>query len=122
MDTSPFGFRCVKVIALAVTDSDRAHKFYRDTLALVPEYENQEQVGYRLGETILMLKPDQDVSLTATPNPRITIETENARETEKALRAREVTISDPVQVYDEVHCVGSFLDTEGNKIWFCSYS
>jgi hypothetical protein len=51
----------------------------------------------------------------------VTIETEDARETEKGLRARGVVISDPIQVYDEVHYVGSFLDSEGNKLWFCSY-
>ena len=61
------------------------------------------------------------ISATEAPNPRVTIETENARETEKGLRARGVVISDPVQVYDEVHYVGSFLDSEGNKLWFCSY-
>jgi hypothetical protein len=58
---------------------------------------------------------------TATPNPRVTIETEDARETEKGLRARGIEVSDPVQVYDEGHYVGSFLDSEGNKIWFCSF-
>ena len=41
------------------------------------------------------------------------------RGTEEALRARNVTISDPVQAYDEFY-VGSFLDSEGNKLWFCS--
>jgi hypothetical protein len=55
------------------------------------------------------------------PNPRVTLETEDANQTEKELRARGVVISDSVQVYDEVHHVGSFLDSEGNKIWFCSY-
>jgi hypothetical protein len=35
------------------------------------------------------------------------------------LRARGVVIADPVQVYDEFY-VGSFLDSEGNKLWFCS--
>jgi hypothetical protein len=70
---------------------------------LPPEYENQEQIGYRVGETVLILKADWDVPPPRTSNPRVTIETENARETEKALRARGVVISDPVQVYDEVH-------------------
>jgi predicted enzyme related to lactoylglutathione lyase len=122
MNTSSLGLRSVKVIALSVLDSDRANKFYGETLGLPPEYENKEQVGYRVGDTILMLKANSDVSPTQTPNPRITIETENARDTEKGLRERGVVISDPVQVYDEVHWVGSFLDTEGNKLWFCSYT
>ena len=122
MNTSSLGLRCVKVIALSVLDSDRANKFYGETLGLPPEYENKEQVGYRVGDTILMLKANSDVSPTQTPNPRVTIETENARDTEKGLRERGVVISDPVQVYDEVHWGGSFLDTEGNKLWFCSYT
>jgi catechol 2,3-dioxygenase-like lactoylglutathione lyase family enzyme len=121
MNTSPLGFRCVKVIALSVLDFDRANKFYGETLGLEPAYENKEQVGYVLGQTILMPKGNADVPPTEAPNPRVTIETENARETEKGLRARGVVISDPVQIYDEVHYVGSFLDSEGNKIWFCSY-
>jgi len=58
---------------------------------------------------------------TEAPNPRVTIETEDARETEKGLRARGVVISDPIQVYDDVHYVGSFLDSEENQLWFCSY-
>jgi catechol 2,3-dioxygenase-like lactoylglutathione lyase family enzyme len=121
MNTSPLGFRCVKVIALSVLDLDRANKFYGETLGLEPAYENKEQVGYVLGQTILMPKANADVPPTEAPNPRVTIETENARETEKGLRARGVVISDPVQIYDEVHYVGSFLDSEGNKIWFCSF-
>jgi predicted enzyme related to lactoylglutathione lyase len=121
MNTSPLGFRCVKVLALSVRDFDRANKFYGETLGLPPEYENKEKVGYRVGETILMLKANWDLPPTEAPNPRVTIETEDAQETEKRLRARGVVISDPVQVYDEVHYVGSFLDSEGNKLWFCSY-
>jgi predicted enzyme related to lactoylglutathione lyase len=121
MNTSPLGFRCVKVMALSVLDFDRAKKFYGETLGLPPAYENKMQVGYEVGQTILMLKANWDVPPTEAPNPRVTIETENARETEKGLRARGVVISDPVQVYDEVHYVGSFLDSEGNKIWFCSF-
>ena len=108
------------MIAVSVIDSDRAKKFYGETLRLPPEHENEEQIGYRIGDTIF-LKANSYVSPTQMPNPRVTIETENARETEKAPRARGV-ISDPVQVYDKVHWVGSFLDTEGNKLWFCSYT
>jgi hypothetical protein len=121
MNTASLGFRCVKVLALSVLDFDRANKFYGETLSLLPEYENQQLVGYRVGDTLLMLKADSDLQPTETLNPRVTIETEDARETENGLRARGVVISDPVQVYDEVHLVGSFLDSEGNKLWFCSY-
>jgi catechol-2,3-dioxygenase len=121
MSASTLGFLRTKVIALSVLDLDRANKFYAETLGLPPAYEGTEQVGYLLEQTILMLKAGSDVPPTAAPNPRVTIETENAQETEKGLRARGVVISDPVQVYDEVHYVGSFLDSEGNKLWFCSY-
>jgi len=113
-------FRRVIVVAVSVVDSERANKFYAETLGLPPAYEDNEQVGYQIGETILMLK-NWDQPPVETPNPRVTIETEDARETEKALRARGVVISDPVEIYDRTHAVGSFLDTEGNKIWFCSY-
>jgi hypothetical protein len=121
MSTTPLGFLRTRVIALSVLDLDRANKFYGETLALPPAYEGTVQVGYLLEQTILMLKADSDVPPTAAPNPRVTLETENARETEKGLQARGVLISDPVQIYDEVHYVGSFLDSEGNKLWFCSY-
>jgi hypothetical protein len=30
-----------------------------------------------------------------------------------------ITISDPAEAYDDFY-VGSFLDSEGNKLWFCS--
>lgn len=66
-----------------------------------------------------MLKPDWYAPPTELPNPRITIATDDAPQTEAGLRARGVTISDPVQAYDDFY-VGSFLDSEGNKLWFCS--
>lgn len=110
MIASPLGFIRVKVIALSVVDLDRANSFYRDTLALPPAFEGAEQVGWLLGETILMLKAGWYAPPTDVPNPRITIAT---------LRALGVTISDPVQTFDEFD-VGSFLDSEGNKLWFCS--
>ncbi len=121
MNTSHFRFLCVKVIALPVLDFSRANKFYGETLGLPPSYEDAKQVGFALGQTILMLKTNSDVPPTDVPNPRVTIETEDARETERNLRASGVVIADPVQIYDEKHYVGSFLDSEGNKLWFCSF-
>ena len=121
MNASPLGFLRVKVIAFSVVDLDRANAFYRDVLALPPAFEGAEQVGWLLGETILMLKPGWYAPPTDVPNPRVTIATERARDTEASLCARGVTISDPVQTYDEFD-VGSFLDSEGNKLWFCSPS
>ena len=121
MSTKSLLFKRVIVVALSVVDSDRANKFYGETLGLPPAYEDNEQVGYVIGETILMLKSGWDQPPVENPNPRVTIETDDARETEKALCARGVVISDPVEIYDRTHAVGGFLDTEGNKIWFCSY-
>jgi catechol 2,3-dioxygenase-like lactoylglutathione lyase family enzyme len=115
-------FNRVRVIAISVLDPERANKFYAETLGLPPAYEDKEQVGYLIGETILMLKASWDQPPAQNPNPRVTIETDDARETEKTLHSRGVVISDPVEIYDRTHAVGSFLDTEGNKIWFCSYA
>jgi hypothetical protein len=135
MNESPFGFQRVKVVSLFVIDSERADKFYGATLGLPPAYEGGERVGYSLGGTMLMLKSTWYASrLSATfaklsiafglsptqdPDPRITIETEDALRTERALRERGVTISDPVNLSDEFYA-GGFLDSEGNKLWFCS--
>jgi catechol 2,3-dioxygenase-like lactoylglutathione lyase family enzyme len=119
MGTSPFGFQRVKVIAFSVIDPDRANHFYEVTLGLPAAFEGSEQVGYFLGDTIMMLKSDWYASPTKEPNPRVTIATDDALQTERALRERGVTISDPVTLYDDFY-VGSFLDSEGNKLWFCS--
>ncbi|MBK8533683.1 MAG: VOC family protein [Candidatus Competibacteraceae bacterium] len=118
------GFQRLKVIALAVEDLARAERFYRDTLDLAPAFEGERQVGYTLGNVIVMLKPVADgwyARPSAQLNPRMTLATEHAPQTERELAARGVTISDPVQAYpQEGFYVGGFLDSEGNKIWFCS--
>lgn len=109
----------VKVIALSVVDSDRANQFYKTVIGLEPAYEGGEQVGYYLGDIVLMLKSNWYASPTQEPNPRITIETDDAVRMERQLREKGVVIPDPIQVYDEFY-VGSFLDSEGNKLWYCS--
>jgi len=119
MNSSPLGFLRVKVIALAVTDLERANQFFGRTLDLPPAFEGDEQVGFLLGQTILMLKSNWYAPPTEAPNPRVTIATEDARQTERALIDRGVRISDAVALYDEFW-VGAFLDSEGNKLWFCS--
>jgi catechol 2,3-dioxygenase-like lactoylglutathione lyase family enzyme len=115
------GFLCVKVVALAVTDEKRADEFYGNTLGLPPAVEDGIKLGYQLENTIIMLKPAAEWygRPSEEPNPRITLEVENATETAQTLRSRGVTISDPVADYDG-YPVGAFLDSEGNKIWFCS--
>ena len=120
MDISKLGFQRIKAIALAVTDRGRADRFYGETLGLAPAFEAGRQVGYYLGETILMLKDDWYGAPTALPNPRITIAVDNAATFAAALKEGGVTIADPVQTYDDGYHVGSFLDSEGNKLWFCS--
>ena len=119
MSIPALGFRCVKVVALSVRDRGRAHRFYGDTLALAPAFEGEEQAGYLLGETLLMLKDDY-ARPTDEPNPRITLEVDFAPDTEKALKARGIVLADNLEVYEGRYYVGSFLDSEGNKLWFCS--
>ena len=112
-------FLHVKAIALAVTDLERALHFYTDTLSLPPAFEEGKQVGNKLGDTVLLFKADWYAQPSADLNPRVTLETEDAFGTEAILRTKGVTIVDPVAQYGEAQ-VGSFLDSEGNKLWFCS--
>jgi len=114
----PLGIQRVKVVAVSVTDLARANRFYKEKLGLEPAFEGTEQVGWWLGQVILMLKPDW-AAPTDTPNPRVTIATDHAPATQEALRARDITIANEVEVYGDFY-VGSFLDSEGNKLWFCS--
>jgi catechol 2,3-dioxygenase-like lactoylglutathione lyase family enzyme len=111
----------VKAIALAVSDAGRARRFYAETLGLPPETTRALEMAYLIGNVILLLKPQKDwyAKPTAELNPRVTLEVKDAYATERALRERGVTISDPVAVYG-ANPVGSFLDSEGNKLWFCS--
>lgn len=121
---NPLGFQRLKVVALAVDDLARARRFYGETLGLEPAFEGERQVGFLFANVIVMLKPTTDgwyAQPSAQLNPRITFASNDAPQTEKELRERDVTISDPVQAYpEEGFYVGGFLDSEGNKIWFCS--
>ena len=103
----PLGIRRVKVVALAVTELERANRFYKEKLGLEPAFEGAEQVGWWLGQVILMLKPNW-AAPTALPNPRITLATDHAPATQAALRARDIVIADEVQIYGDFY-VGSFL-------------
>ncbi len=118
MDAKNLGFLGVKVIAVSARDLRRAWRFYGETLGLVPALEDGEQVGFMLGDQVLMPKDDY-AQPTDLPNPRITLAVEDARGLEEALTARGVRIADPVAQYGSFF-VGSFLDSEGNKLWFCS--
>lgn len=118
MHNEPIEILGVKVLALPVTDAARAHRFYGGILGLRPAHEDGEQVGYWLGNTIAMLKADWDQPPCAVPNPRVTLEVGNAMAMEQALLGRGVTVSDPVQRYGS-YLVGGFVDSEGNKWWFC---
>jgi catechol 2,3-dioxygenase-like lactoylglutathione lyase family enzyme len=119
MKSSPLGFQSVKVIALAATDVARAKHFYSDILELEEDRETTGEVGYRIGSSVLIIR---EYPPTNDPNPRITLEVQNARETEKLLVERGVAISDPLKLYEDKYLVGGFLDSEGNKLWFCSYA
>jgi catechol 2,3-dioxygenase-like lactoylglutathione lyase family enzyme len=120
---SNLGFIRVKGIALAVTDLDRANRFYGETLALPPDTIRNMESAYLIGDAIVMLKTHEECHAKPTEelNPRITVETHDAFATEKALKERGVTISDSVTLYDGTP-IGAFLDSEGNKVWFCSVS
>ena len=118
------GIQRLKVIALAVEDLSRAKRFYGETMGLAPAFEGERQVGYMLGNVIVMLKVVAE-GWYAHPseqlNPRITFATNHAPDTERELLARGISMANPVQPYPaEGFYVGSFLDSEGNKIWFCS--
>jgi predicted enzyme related to lactoylglutathione lyase len=119
MKSSSLGFQSVKVIALAASDVARAKRFYSETLALEEDREATDQVGYRIGDSVLIIR---EYPPTDDPNPRITLQARDAQETEKRLTERGVTISDPVKLYENKFWVGGFLDSEGNKLWFCSYA
>ena len=118
---SDLGLIRVKGIALAVTDLDRANRFYGETLGLPPDTIRNMESAYLIGDTIVMLKTEEEIQAKPTEelNPRITVETDDSFATEKALKERGVTVSDPVTLYDDTP-IGAFLDSEGNKIWFCS--
>ena len=118
--TSPaLNFVNIKAIALAVTDFERALRFYTDTLSLRPAFEEGKQVGNHLGDAVLLFKTDSSAQPSAALNPRVTVQTDDAPSTEATLRQRGVVIADPVERYGDA-LVGSFLDSEGNKLWFCS--
>jgi predicted enzyme related to lactoylglutathione lyase len=119
MKNSPLGFKSVKVIALAATDVARARRFYSEALQLEEDREATDEVGYRIGESVLIVRQHPP---TDDPNPRVTLQVQDARATEELLLERAVTISDPVKLYEDKFWVGAFLDSEGNKIWFCSYA
>ena len=115
------GFVQVKAVSLAVTDAARAKRFYKDTLGLPPESVRQMDMAFMVGDVILLLKPTEEWygKPTQELNPRITLEVKDSYATEKTLLERGVTISDPVAVYGN-NPIGAFLDSEGNKLWFCS--
>lgn len=119
MTKAALNLQSVKVIALAVSNLERAKQFYTETLSLPPAFEDGQQVGNHLGHTVLMLKADSGALPSASLNPRITIQTADADLTEAALSQLGVVIADHVQSYGKAK-VGSFLDSEGNKLWFCS--
>jgi len=57
---SKLGFIRVKGIAFAVTDLDRANRFYGKTLALPPDTIRNMESAYLIGDAIVMLKTQED--------------------------------------------------------------
>jgi len=117
------GFEQIRAVSIAVSDGERAKRFYGETLGLPPDNVRQMDMAFMIGEVILLLKPQEEWYGTPSEelNARITLKVKDANATEKGLLERGVTISDPVAIYGE-NPIGAFLDSEGNKIWFCSDS
>lgn len=113
----------VKAVALAVKDAERAGHFYGEILGLPPGNNGDPGLSFMIGNALLLLKSQEEWYGKPTDelNARITLEVKDAYATEKALKERGVTIADPVTVYG-TNPVGSFLDSEGNKLWYCSDS
>jgi hypothetical protein len=80
-------------------------------------------LAFKIGEVLLLLKPEEEWYGKPTDelNARVTIRVRDSYVAERILRERGVTVSDPVAVYGE-NPIGAFLDSEGNKLWFCSDS
>ena len=105
------GWQELKVVALAVDDLARAEDFYRSKLGLEPRPQADGDVGFALGALTILLKPLAGPGgAEKSRYPRL------ARD----LAVRGVTISDAVQLYDDGYWVGALLDSERNKLWFCS--
>jgi predicted enzyme related to lactoylglutathione lyase len=119
--SSDLEFIQIRAVSLAVSDAERAKRFYGETLGLPRESIRQMDMAYMIGEVILLLKPEEEWYGKPTDelNARLTLRVKDAYATEKAMIERGVTISDPVKVYGE-NPIGAFLDSEGNKLWFCS--
>jgi hypothetical protein len=79
-----------------------------------------DQAGYKCGGVVLIFR--QGYPPVEDPNPRITLQVQDAPAMEKFLRGRAVTVSNPVTLHEGKFLVGAFLDSEGNKLWFCSYA
>jgi len=114
-------FLGVKAVALPVVDAARAENFYGKVLGLPAANQPGEPYGYLLGKTILLLKPDWYAHPSAEPSPRITLQVDDARGFAEMLKERGVIIADEAEP-TKAGFVASFLDSEGNKLWFCSYN
>jgi len=115
------GFVQVKAVALAVENAERARRFYQETLGLSPAKDHQKEMAFLIGDVFLLLKPIEEWYGRPTKelNARITLQVQDSYATEQALIERGVTVSDAVAVYGD-NPIGAFLDSEGNKLWFCS--
>ncbi len=114
-------FLQIRAVSLAVVDASRARQFYAETLGL--EADDNIDLAFKIGEVLLLLKPEEEWYGKPTDelNARVTIRVRDSYVAERILRERGVTVSDPVAVYGE-NPIGAFLDSEGNKLWFCSDS
>lgn len=122
-EMNTLGWQELKVVALGVDDLARAEAFYRTRLGLEPRPQDDGDVGFALGSLTILLKPlaTADRGAAKSPYPRLTIAVADAPQLARDLAARGVTISDAVQRYEDGrYWVGALVDSEGNKLWFCS--
>jgi catechol 2,3-dioxygenase-like lactoylglutathione lyase family enzyme len=50
----------VKAVALAVSDAERAKRFYKETLGLPPDTIRNIDMAVMIGSVILLLKPQEE--------------------------------------------------------------
>ena len=112
-------YRSGRLISSGRNGRSPRETLYSETLGLEPE--GNRDMAFVIGEVILLLKPEEEWYGKPTDelNARVTLRVRDSYAAEKALKERGVVISDPVTVYGD-NPIAAFLDSEGNKLWFCS--
>ena len=74
------GFEQIRAVSIAVSDGERAKRFYGKTLGLPPDNIRQMDMAFMIGEVILLLKPQEEWYGTPSDelNARITLKVKDA--------------------------------------------